>query len=230
MSLSPSTGQDRRGSGQALAQARAQQEKLAGRVILTDRLGPLRRVAGVDVHYAADDSRAFAGAALLSFPELEPLEQAVASVSLNFPYVPGYLSFREVPAILRALARLTRPPDLILCDGQGWAHPRGLGLACHLGVVSGLPSIGAAKSRLVGRPAMPGQARGDWAPLIYQDRLVGAVLRTRPGVRPLYVSAGHRLSLPTAIRLTLACTGRFRQPEPLRLAHRLAKARIAVAP
>lgn len=207
---------------QDLARARQMQQRLAERVVLADRLGRVRRVAGVDVHFSRDGRRATAAAAVLSFPALRPLEQALARAPVRFPYIPGYLSFREVPAMLAALGRLSRPPDLVLCDGQGIAHPRRCGLACHLGVTCGLPSIGAAKSRLVGRHRPPARARGAWAPLFHQDQLVGAVLRTREGVRPLFVSPGHRLSLPTALELTLACTGRFRLPEPLRVAHHLA--------
>ncbi len=210
------------GLREMLALARGEQERLARRVSLADRPGEVGLVAGVDVHYRA--GRARAAAVLLSFPALEPLATATALLDIPFPYVSGYLSFREAPAALAALAGLPRRPHLLLADGQGLAHPRGLGLACHLGVLSGLMTIGVAKSRLVGDYQPPGQARGDWSPLLFRDRLVGAVLRTRPGVKPLFVSPGHRVSLPTAIELTLACTGAFRQPEPLRAAHRLAAA------
>ncbi|MEW5912082.1 MAG: deoxyribonuclease V [Thermodesulfobacteriota bacterium] len=212
--------------GLDLAWARQEQERLAAQVVLADRFGNVRRVAGLDVHFSPDGRRAWAAAAMLSFPELEPLEQAVAEGPVPLPYVPGFLSFREAPAALAALARLSGPPDLLLCDGQGIAHPRRCGLACHLGVMSGLPSIGAAKSRLLGSHRPPGRARGAWAPLLHQDRVIGAVLRTVDGVRPLYVSPGHRISLPTAIALTLACGGRYRLPEPLRAAHRLAAAAV----
>jgi len=207
-----------------LAWARQEQERLAAQVVLADRLGRLERVAGLDVHFSRDGRQAWAAAAVLSFPGLEPLEQAVARGPVPMPYVPGFLSFREAPAMLAALARLSRPPGLLLCDGQGMAHPRGCGLACHLGVMSGLPCIGVAKSRLLGRHRPPSAKRGAWAPLLHQDQLIGAVLRTVDGVRPLYVSPGHLVSLPTAIALTLACGGRFRLPEPLRAAHRLAAA------
>ncbi len=141
----------------------------------------------------------------------------------RFPYVPGYLSFREIPAVLAVLERLTVRPDVILCDGQGIAHPRRCGLASHLGVVSGLPTIGVAKSRLVGDHDEPGLNRGDWVPLMDKGEIIGAVLRTRTGVKPIYVSIGHRVGLETAIRLVLACTPRFRLPETTRAADRLSK-------
>jgi deoxyribonuclease V len=204
--------------------------ELSRLVVLADGTGPLQRIAGIDVHYSRDGSRAIASAALFSFPDMEPQEEVYTETPVPFPYVPGYLSFREAPAALAALERLAQRPDLIMCDGQGIAHPRRFGLACHLGVLSGLPSLGVAKSRLVGKYQEPGPAKGEWAPLIYNDGVVGAVVRTRDGARPVFVSPGHLLSLPRAIEMTLACTSRFRQPEPLRLAHRLAKARIAVAP
>jgi deoxyribonuclease V len=136
--------------------------------------------------------------------------------------VPGLLSFRETPAVLEALGRLSERPDLLLCDGQGYAHPRRFGLACHLGVLTGLPSIGVAKSRLIGTHGALPKEKGAWVPLLDGDEAVGAVLRTRDGVAPLYVSIGHRVSLPTAIRWVLACTTRYRLPETTRQAHRLA--------
>ncbi len=206
-----------------LAQARVLQERLAQQVILADDLGRGRTVAGVDVHYSKNPSLAWASVAVLSFPGLELLETASASAKTVFPYVPGYLSFREVPAALAALNKLAKPPALLLCDGQGLAHPRALGLACHLGLASGLPAIGVAKSRLVGDFKPPGRKKGAWEPLFWQDRVVGGVLRTRQDVHPVFVSPGHRVSLPTALVITLACTTAFRQPEPLRRAHHLAQ-------
>ena len=205
-----------------LGQARRVQQDLAQRVSLADRPGAIESVAGVDVHYRG--GRARAAAALFSFPDLKPLATAFAQSEAPFPYVPGFLSFREIPAALAALEALPQSPDLLLCDGQGIAHPRGLGLACHLGVLSGLRTIGAAKSRLVGEHQEPGPKRAAWEPLFFRDRVVGAVLRTRSEVKPLFVSPGHGLSLPSAIILTLACTEAFRSPDPLRAAHRLAKA------
>jgi len=159
---------------------------------------------------------------ILDFPSLSLLERSLVRVPTTFPYVPGLLSFRELPGVLEALARIERPPDLILCDGQGIAHPRRFGLACHLGLLVDTPSIGVAKSRLVGEFGEVPEHRGGWAPLMLEGSRVGAVLRTRTGVSPLFVSVGHRVSLETAIRYVLACTPRFRLPETTRQAHHLA--------
>jgi deoxyribonuclease V len=138
-----------------------------------------------------------------------------------FPYVPGLLSFREIPVVLDALGKLRHPPDLLLCDGQGYAHPRRFGLACHLGVLTGIPAIGVAKSRLIGEYAEPGSNKGDWSPLMDGGEVIGAVLRTRDNVNPVYVSVGHRIELDAAQRIVLACATRYRLPEPTRLADRL---------
>ena len=140
----------------------------------------------------------------------------------RFPYVPGLLSFREAPAALAALGQLKTSPDILLCDGHGLAHPRRFGLACHLGLLSGLPSIGVAKSLLTGEHAPPAQERGAWTPLLDGGEVIGAALRTRPGAKPVYVSIGHRISLESALQVVLRCTGRYRLPETTRQAHRLA--------
>jgi deoxyribonuclease V len=198
----------------------ALQEKLAQRVVRADRLGPVRHVCGVDVHYA--DGMARAAAALYSFPELEPRAHAIERQRVSFPYIPGLLSFREIPAALAALAALPLAPDLILCDAQGIAHPRRCGLASHLGLLARTPTIGVAKTRLVGEHRAPPARRGAWVPLTDRGERIGAVLRTRAGVKPVYVSIGHRVSLATAVRYVMACTARYRIPEPLRRAHRLA--------
>jgi deoxyribonuclease V len=203
-------------------EARDIQSGLRRHLVLTDAYGPLRRVAGADVGFIEGGRIARAAIAVLSFPGLVPQEQAVASRPCDFPYVPGLLSFREVPAVLEALERLSCPPDLMLCDGQGYAHPRRLGLACHLGLVAGLPTIGVAKSRLIGQHGPVPAARGDFTPLLDGDETIGAVLRTRAGVSPLYVSCGHRVGLASAVRLVMACTTRYRLPETTRAAHRLA--------
>ena len=204
------------------AAARAQQEQLRSRVIRHDDLGEVRRVAGLDVGFERQGTLTRAAVTVLSFPELALLESALVRRPTRFPYIPGLLSFREVPALLEALDRLSAPPDLLLCDGQGLAHPRRFGLACHLGVLSGLPSIGVAKSRLIGDHGPLGPAQGDRTWLWDGDEIIGCLLRTRREVRPLYVSLGHRISLETAIRYVLACTTRYRLPETTRQAHRLA--------
>ncbi len=211
------------------AAAVAVQQELRKRVIARDRLGTVRYVAGVDVGFEGRGKDAVARAAVvvLRLADLEPVDQAVVRRRTGFPYVPGLLSFRELPAVLDALERVGRTPDLVLCDGQGLAHPRRFGIACHLGVLLDVPAIGVAKSRLVGRHAEPGAQRGDWAPLWLEDKVVGAVLRTRVGTRPLYVSTGHRVGLETAIDYVMRCAPRYRLPETTRLADRLSRA-IAV--
>ena len=186
----------------------------------------MRRVCGLDVHYDEAGRTARAAAVVMGLPGLETIEHAIARRPASFPYVPGLLSFREMPAALAALEALTVRPDLLLCDGQGIAHPRRCGLASHLGLAADLPSIGVAKTRLVGEHREPGASRGAWASLVDAGEEIGAALRTRAGVKPVYVSIGHRVSLATAIRLVLACSPRYRIPEPLRAADRLARGRL----
>ncbi len=198
------------------------QDRLGAEVVRHDDLGEVRRVAGVDVGFRDGRRITRAAVAVLAFPALTPLEQAVAHCPTRFPYIPGLLSFREVPAVLEALAGLQRLPDLILCDGQGLAHPRRFGIACHLGVLLDLPTIGVAKSRLIGQHDPLPPEKGAWVPLYDGDECVGAVVRSRTGVSPLYVSIGHRISLASAIDYVLRCTTRYRLPETTRAAHRLA--------
>ncbi len=203
-----------------LERARAIQLDLASRVRVSGGSGEPRRVAGADVSY--DDARglAFAAVVVLAWPGLEPLEERTAIGPVRFPYVPGYLSFREIPILLRAFARVTMVPDVVLCDGQGIAHPRGLGLASHLGLFLDCPTIGCAKSRFIGAHADPGVARGSRTSLIHLGREVGAVLRTREGAAPIYVSIGHALHLERACAIALAAACASRIPEPTRLADR----------
>jgi deoxyribonuclease V len=205
-------------------EAKAIQETLRGTVVTADGLGKVSRVAGVDASYNAVTKRTRAAIAVLSYPELELVDSSVIEAPTTFPYVPGLLSFREIPAVLKALRRLKRPPDLLLCDGQGYAHPRRFGFASHLGVVAGLPSIGVAKTRLIGAHDPVPEKRGCWRPLDDHGEVIGAVLRTRAGAKPLFVSIGHRVSLETAIRFVLVCAPRYRLPETTRWAHRLASA------
>ena len=205
-----------------MAQARALQESLRGKVIAGDKLGVVETVAGVDVGFERAGAVTRAAVVVLDFPGLEPREQAIARQPTRFPYVPGFLSFREAPAVLAALEKLRDAPDLLLCDGQGIAHPRRFGIACHLGVLTDIPSIGVAKSRLVGTHGMVPKVKGAWVPLMDAGEVIGAVLRTRDDVKPLYVSIGHRVSLDTAIDYVLRCTTKYRLPETTRLADRLA--------
>ncbi len=209
-----------------LEEARRRQVELAERVERVDRLpDPVRRIAGVDVGFELAGQITRAAVVVLDRATLEPVEQRLVRQDTQFPYIPGFLSFRELPAITAALDGLSGQPDLILCDGQGIAHPRRLGIAAHLGVVRDCPTIGVAKSRLIGSHAEVPRTKGAWQPLWDGDEPIGAVLRTRTGVRPLYISLGHRISLERAIEWVLACTTRYRLPETTRCADRLASDR-----
>lgn len=182
----------------------------------------IRAVAGADVHFPSRE-RVRAVVVLLSFPDLISLDESIHEGPCSFPYIPGLLSFREIPPILEALRGLKGSPDLILCDGQGIAHPRGLGLASHLGLLLDTPTIGCAKSPLYGEFDQPSSTKGSRTPIRDpRGRTIGTVLRTRDDTRPLFVSVGHRIDLRTAVRIVLATTTRYRIPEPLRAAHRLA--------
>ncbi len=202
------------------------QNQLQPEVITEDELGEVQYVAGVDVGFEEDYAISRAAVAVLSFPDLQLVEQAIARRPTTFPYIPGFLSFREVPVVLDALEQVRTIPDLILCDGQGIAHPRRFGLACHLGVLIDMPTIGVAKSLLVGKHDELPLEKGSWQPLRYRGETVGAVLRSRTGVNPLYVSPGYRISLPTAIDYVLRCITKYRLPETTRWADKLASNRI----
>ncbi|MBI5463107.1 MAG: deoxyribonuclease V [Gammaproteobacteria bacterium] len=204
------------------AHARIIQDELAAEVERADRYGPVRYVGGVDIGFEDAGTTTRAALVVLQFPELVPVERVVARRPTDFPYVPGLLSFREIPALLTAFDAVRILPDVILCDGQGIAHPRRFGLACHLGVLLDRPSIGVAKQRLIGDFAMPPQQRGAWTPLVDKGETIGAALRSRVGTRPLFISIGHRISLASAVELVMACTLRYRLPETTRQAHRLA--------
>ncbi len=206
----------------SVAQAKDIQNRLRHRIVARDDFGPVRHVAGTDVGFEAGNAVVRGAVAVLSFPGLELCDQALARLPVRFPYVPGYLSFREIPVLLEAMAGLRIRPDVVLCDGQGLAHPRRFGLACHFGLAAGVPAVGVAKSRLIGVHREPDLQKGAWEPLLDGDEQIGAVVRTRTGKRPLYVSVGHRVSLPAAIALVLACAPRYRLPETTRAAHRLA--------
>lgn len=197
------------------------QERLSRLVRITPFRGLPRFVAGVDAAFS--DTHVFGAACLYRLPELTCIEQATSVRKLLFPYVPGLLSFREGPAIMAALDRLKQKPDAILADGQGIAHPRGIGIASHIGVLLDIPTIGCAKQRLVGEYREPGTKRGNWEALLYKDMLVGAVLRTRDKVKPLFISPGHRMDIDSAIRIVMACLGKYRIPEPVRCADMLSK-------
>ncbi|UCH49363.1 MAG: deoxyribonuclease V [Betaproteobacteria bacterium] len=203
-------------------QAIALQKELRGRVIRQDQIGAVKHVAGVDVGFEEAGKVTRAAIAVLSFPELELVDSVLAREPTRFPYVPGLLSFREAPAVLKAFARLSAMPDLLLYDGQGIAHPRRMGIASHVGLLLDLPSIGVAKTRLAGEHGPVPAAKGDWTPLTDKGETIGAVLRTRVKVKPLFISIGHRVSLQTALHYVMACVTRYRLPETTRWAHRLA--------
>ncbi|MFE9903459.1 endonuclease V [Streptomyces achromogenes] len=206
-------------------EARAVQDELRGRVVL-DEPGPppgTGRVTGVDVAYDDELDLVAAAAVVLDAATLDVVAEATAVGRVSFPYVPGLLAFRELPAVLAALDRLPGPPGLVVCDGYGLAHPRRFGLASHLGVLTDLPVIGVAKNPFTFTHDDPGPARGAWAPLLAGTEEVGGALRTRDGVKPVFVSVGHRVSLPGALAHTLALTPRFRLPETTRRADALCR-------
>ncbi len=206
---------------QTIPQAKALQNILKNKV----RIIPLRKqprvVAALDAAFAGN--QIIGTACLYSYPELTLLEEVHSEMRSLFPYVPGFLSFREGPVIMKALNKLPGKPDLVLIDGQGVAHPLGLGLASHIGVLLNMPAIGCAKSRLLGEYEEPPVKRGSWSPLHYNDKVVGAVLRTKDGARPLFISPGHKIDLPSSIEIVLNCITRYRIPEPLRRADILSK-------
>ena len=194
------------------------QKRLRNRVVRKGRIVP-RIVAGADVSYKGDVARAV----FVVMRDLEPVEQVVVDETVPFPYIPGLLSFREIPPLLSAWKKVKTVPDVIIVDGQGIAHPRRFGIASHLGIVLGVPTIGCAKSRLCGEHDEPGEKRGSWSKLTHKGEVVGAALRTRDGCNVVYVSTGHRVSLESAISVVLACAPRYRLPEPQRLADHLTK-------
>lgn len=217
-------------------EARYIQEELRSLWEGKDRLGKIRTVAGLDAAFVVTGSQALAKqisrwerlreanraigcVVVYRYPEMVEIERQFATVALEFPYVPGLLSFREIPVLLAALQKLKVTPDLLFCDGQGYAHPRRLGLASHLGVLLDKPSIGCAKSILIGTHGVLKEKAGSWTDLLdpkANEERIGAVLRTRAGVRPVYISQGNRISLETAVRLTLTVSDGFRIPRPTR--------------
>jgi deoxyribonuclease V len=206
------------------AEARALQRRLAGTAIIAGDVASVETVAGVDIAVGTRGSDAGrAAVVLLEYPSLRPLEQVIERGAVRFPYVPGLLSFRELPLILPAFARLSRRPDLVVVDGQGIAHPRRFGIAAHLGVLLDLPAIGCAKSRLTGWPRGElGDEPGARVPLVDRGAVVGYELRTKSGVKPLYISSGHRIGQEEAVEWVLRLTKGYRLPEPTRLADKAA--------
>lgn len=203
------------------AKGRKIQEGLRDKVSRTWEGLEIRSIAGIDVGLEGD--KAQAAVVILSYPDLVPLEASRGEVEVSFPYIPGLLAFREAPAILAAMENLQSEPDLLMVDGQGIAHPRRLGIASHLGVILDKPAIGCAKSLLTGSYNDPPPEAGSFSYLYDQDEVIGAVVRTRTNVQPLYVSIGHRITLENATKVVLACTRGYRLPEPIRWAHRVAE-------
>ncbi len=200
----------------------ALQGRWAKQIVETPLPAPPTIVAGCDVHLRGDRGRATI--AVLRFPSLEPIETVYGEATITFPYIPGFLSWRELPAIAVALGKLTVRPDVLFADGHGLAHPRGFGLACHLSLLSGIPALGCAKSILRGDHAPLAAERGARAPLVYRGKVVGTALRSRDGVKPLYISVGNRLTLEEATDLVCRCGVKHRLPEPSRFAHLSAQA------
>ncbi len=197
------------------------QKKLASKVRKEPLdLEHLELIAGADVSFSKGDSTGYAAVVVMEYPRLKVLEVSGATGDLGMPYIPGLLSFREAPLILQALEKLKYTPQVILVDGNGIAHPRGLGIASHLGVLLDVPTIGCAKTRLLGHHEAPGSQKGNWVPWHHEGKLLGAVVRTRTGVKPIYVSVGHRVTLEDALELVSSCCPRYRIPEPIRAAHK----------
>lgn len=206
-------------------EARAQQTAMRGLVSLEDGFGEIKTVAGLDLSFDAEGNQGHAVVVVLSYPDLQVLETRYATAALKMPYIPGLLSFRESPVALEAFAQVQTVPDLLMTDGQGLAHPRGFGIACHLGILLGIPSIGVAKSFLYGKydAAALGDDAGASVPLLNRagQRAIGSVTRTKQRTNPLFLSPGHRVSVESATRLVLDCVRGYRLPEPTRQAHNL---------
>jgi len=203
----------------SITQALDIQRRLAAQVSRSNEVGVPRFIAGVDISVDKGQGVATGAVVVLKYPELGVLETKVVNDKLNFPYIPGLLSFREAPLILATCQKLTVAPDLILVDGQGIAHPRRMGLASHIGLWLNSPTIGCAKSLLCGTHQVPGTEPGSYAEVVDHGEIIGAVLRTKLGTKPIYVSIGHKIDLPTAIHWVMECCGGYRIPEPTRLAH-----------
>ncbi|MDY6992821.1 MAG: deoxyribonuclease V [Pseudomonadota bacterium] len=210
--------------------ARKLQSELAPKVIRENRLDEIRFVAGVDVGYAKKNDHLIAAVVILNADTLEVIEVTTAEDRAYFPYIPGLFSFRELPPIISAFSKCNHTPDLVVCDGQGYAHPRRFGLACHLGVIFDVPTIGCAKKRLIGKYDEPDIARSSSSPLFDNSEVIGSVLRTQNNVKPIYVSIGNRISLATACDWILKLSPKYRLPETTRIADQLVKSAINSKP
>lgn len=201
--------------------AREVQEALRNEVVITPFKGKPAYVAGVDAAFL--DDKIISVACLFKYPEADIIQEDYIVKKVTFPYIPGLLSFREGPAVIDAIKGLQTKPDIILVDGQGIAHPKGIGIASYIGVLLDIPTIGCAKSRLIGEYKEPGNKRGDWSFLKHEGKTIGAVLRTQDDTRPLFISPGHRTDLKSSIRIVLGCTGKYRLADPVRRADILSK-------
>ncbi|MFQ5862227.1 MAG: deoxyribonuclease V [Candidatus Brocadiales bacterium] len=197
------------------------QKELRGRLIIKSLPGRPRIVAGADVSYSKLTSKVYASVIIMDFRSMSVIEEASATAEATFPYIPGLLSFREAPVLLKAFSRINRVPDVVLFDGQGIAHPRGVGLASHMGLIIGKPSIGCAKKLLLGEHRPIGDKVGAFSYILHKRRRIGAALRTREGVKPVFVSPGHKIDVASSIRIVLESCRRYRLPEPIRKAHNL---------
>ncbi len=195
------------------------QHELRGRIHIESLAGPVSTIAGADVSFNKFSPLIYAAIVVLHLPSLTIIEETEAVSEVKFPYVPGLLSFREIPALLVAWTKLKTEPDAVMLDGQGIAHPRRMGIAAHFGLCVDRPTLGCAKSVLVGKYQEPSAQRGAWTPMLHQGEIVGAALRTKTNVGPVFVSPGHRLDLEGALAITLQCGGGYRIPEPTRHAH-----------
>ena len=205
----------------SIPEAKHLQNKLRERISLVSgvKLSEIHRVAAADVSFNRFGKYLYGAVVVLDFPSLEIQQVFLKKFVAKFPYVPGYLSFREAPVVIEIFREIEPVPDILLCDGQGIAHPRGIGLASHVGLFLEIPTIGCAKSLLVGEFSEPGMEKGSKSPLMYQERIVGTVLRTRRNVKPIFVSPGHHISIRDAAKFALQCSPRYRIPEPIRIAH-----------
>ncbi|MCC2645150.1 MAG: nfi [Burkholderiales bacterium] len=198
------------------------QKELAGRIRVDKlKIDNIRYIAGIDCAPSSDMSKYFAAAVIWDIQSRQMLEYHIAHAPLTFPYVPGLLSFREIPAIIEVMKKINQMPDILMVDGHGIAHPRSMGIAAHVGLIFDLPAFGCGKSLLYGKYTEPALERGSFSPLIAKDKIIGNVIRTRSNVKPVFVSIGHKADLETITELTISCSGRFRLPEPTHLADKL---------
>ncbi|MBX7146031.1 MAG: deoxyribonuclease V [Alphaproteobacteria bacterium] len=206
-----------------LKEAASIQKQLANKVRLENNFANLNLIAGIDVSYDLTNNLSYAVIVTMTLDQLKPIQTIIKHLPTTIPYVPGFLSFREIPVILEALKDLPHRPDIFMVDGQGVAHPRGLGIAAHLGVLTNIPSIGVAKSKLIGSYQEPDWIKGSQSPLINKNKKIGTVLRSKDNVKPLFISSGHYIDHETAINVTIACLTKYRLPEPTRYADKISK-------